>query len=85
MLLRPPVLLPGLVFFLATMAIAIFAYPVVRGLTGRIERLQTTETDGYLAKGRFMCERLIKSAADPPRGSGPLPGPTADLGHCNSF
>ncbi|HMA71541.1 MAG TPA: ATP-binding protein [Xanthobacteraceae bacterium] len=33
----------GLVFFLAAMAIAIaiFAYPVVRGLTRRIERLQT--------------------------------------------
>jgi signal transduction histidine kinase len=42
-LLRPPVPLFGLVFFLAAMAIAIaiFAYPVVRGLTGRIERLQT--------------------------------------------
>jgi len=39
-LLRPPV--PGLVFFLGAMAIAIaiFAYPVVRGLTGRLERLQ---------------------------------------------
>lgn len=39
-LLRPPV--QGLVFFLGAMAIAIaiFAYPVVRGLTGRIERLQ---------------------------------------------
>ena len=42
-LLRPPVPLFGLVFFLAAMAIAIaiFAYPVVRGLTRRIERLQT--------------------------------------------
>jgi signal transduction histidine kinase len=42
-LLRPPVPLLALVFFLAAMAIAIaiFAYPVVRGLTGRIERLQT--------------------------------------------
>jgi len=41
-LLRPPVRLVGLVFFLIAMAlaIAIFAYPVVRGLTGRIERLQ---------------------------------------------
>jgi signal transduction histidine kinase len=41
--LRPPVPLFGLVFFLAAMAIAIaiFAYPVVRGLTRRIERLQT--------------------------------------------
>jgi signal transduction histidine kinase len=42
-LLRPPVPLFGLVFFLAAMAIAIaiFAYPLVRGLTRRIERLQT--------------------------------------------
>lgn len=41
-LLRPPVPLVGLVFFMAAMAIAIaiFAYPVVRGLTRRIERLQ---------------------------------------------
>src|SRR5215472_2037033 len=41
-LLRPPIPLFGLVFFLAAMAIAIaiFAYPVVRGLTRRIERLQ---------------------------------------------
>lgn len=41
-LLRPPIPLLGLVFILAAMAtaIAIFAYPVVRGLTRRIERLQ---------------------------------------------
>jgi signal transduction histidine kinase len=41
--LRPAGPLLGLVFFLAAMAIAIavFAYPVVRGLTKRIERLQT--------------------------------------------
>jgi signal transduction histidine kinase len=41
--LRPPGPLLGLVFFLAAMAIAIavFAFPVVRGLTKRIERLQT--------------------------------------------
>jgi hypothetical protein len=58
MLLRPPVPLPGLVFFLAAMAIAIaiFAYPVVRGLTGCIERLRTTETDGYLAKA-VLCAK----------------------------
>src|SRR5579871_5330179 len=41
--LRPAGPLLGLIFFLAAMAIAIaiFAYPVVRGLTRRIERLQT--------------------------------------------
>ncbi len=41
--LRPGGPLLGLIFFLAAMAIAIaiFAYPVVRGLTRRIERLQT--------------------------------------------
>ena len=41
--LRPAGPLLGLVFFLAAMAIAIavFSYPVVRGLTRRIERLQT--------------------------------------------
>jgi signal transduction histidine kinase len=40
--LRPAGPLLGLVFFLTAMAvaIAIFAYPVVRGLTKRIERLQ---------------------------------------------
>src|SRR5262249_42538354 len=41
--LRPGGPLLGLFFFLAAMAIAIavFSYPVVRGLTKRIERLQT--------------------------------------------
>jgi signal transduction histidine kinase len=41
--LRPAAPVLGLIFFLAAMAIAIaiFAYPVVRGLTKRIERLQT--------------------------------------------
>lgn len=41
--LRPPGPLLGLIFFLTAMAIAIaiFAYPLVRGLTRRIERLQT--------------------------------------------
>jgi signal transduction histidine kinase len=41
--LRPTEPLLGLVFFLTAMAIAIaiFAFPVVRGLTKRIERLQT--------------------------------------------
>src|SRR5229473_2807581 len=41
--LRPAGPLLGLVFFLIAMAIAIavFSYPVVRGLTKRIERLQT--------------------------------------------
>src|SRR5216683_2287880 len=41
--LRPAGPLLGLVFFLTAMAIAIavFSYPVVRGLTKRIERLQT--------------------------------------------
>src|SRR5215471_13178338 len=40
--LRPAGPLLGLIFFLAAMAIAIavFSYPVVRGLTKRIERLQ---------------------------------------------
>jgi hypothetical protein len=63
MLLRRPVPLPGLVFFLAAMAIAIaiFACPVVRGLIRRIERLQTTETDGYLAKARFMREGWLRT------------------------
>ncbi len=41
--LRPAGPLLGLIFFLTAMAIAIavFAYPLVRGLTRRIERLQT--------------------------------------------
>src|SRR5215467_8867349 len=61
----------GLVFFLAAMAIAIaiFAYPVVRGLTRRIERLQTgveTLGAGNLAtrvavEGRDEVARLAAS------------------------
>jgi signal transduction histidine kinase len=41
--LRPAGPLLGLIFFLAAMAVAIavFSYPIVRGLTKRIERLQT--------------------------------------------
>jgi len=70
-LLRPPIPLFGLVFFLAAMAIAIaiFAYPVVRGLTRRIERLQTgveTLGAGNLAtrvavEGRDEVARLAAS------------------------
>ncbi len=70
-LLRPPVPVLGLLLFLAAMAIAIaiFAYPVVRGLTGRIERLQTgveTLGAGNLAtrvavEGRDEVARLAAS------------------------
>ena len=69
--LRPPGPLLGLIFFLAAMAIAIavFAYPVVRGLTKRIERLQTgveTLGAGNLAtrvavEGRDEVARLAAS------------------------
>src|SRR5262252_2254568 len=71
MQLRPTGPLLGLVFFLAAMAIAIaiFAYPVVRGLTRRIERLQTgveTLGAGNLAtrvavEGRDEVARLAAS------------------------
>src|SRR5215472_6836994 len=70
-LLRPPLPLFGVVFFLAAMAIAIaiFAYPVVRGLTKRIERLQAgveTLGAGNLAtrvavEGRDEVARLAAS------------------------
>src|SRR6516162_709620 len=70
-LLRPPIPLFGLVFFLAAMAIAIaiFAYPVVRGLTKHIERLQQgveTLGAGKLAtrvavEGRDEVARLAAS------------------------
>jgi signal transduction histidine kinase len=69
--LRPAGPLLGLVFFLTAMAIAIaiFAYPVVRGLTRRIERLQTgveTLGAGNLAtrvavEGRDEVARLAAS------------------------
>src|SRR5215467_12882090 len=69
--LRPAGPLLGLVFFLAAMAIAIaiFAYPVVRGLTRRIERLQAgveTLGAGNLAtrvavEGRDEVARLAAS------------------------
>jgi signal transduction histidine kinase len=69
--LRPPGPLLGLIFFLTAMAIAIavFAYPVVRGLTKRIERLQTgveTLGAGNLAtrvavEGRDEVARLAAS------------------------
>jgi signal transduction histidine kinase len=69
--LRPAGPLLGLVFFLAAMAIAIavFSYPIVRGLTKRIERLQTgveTLGAGNLAtrvavEGRDEVARLAAS------------------------
>jgi signal transduction histidine kinase len=68
---RPPGALLGVVFILAAMAvtIAIFAYPVVRGLTRRVERLQTgveTLGAGNLAtrvpvEGRDEVARLAES------------------------
>src|SRR5262249_31041865 len=69
--LRPAGPLLGLIFFLAAMAIAIavFSYPVVRGLTGRLERLQRgveTLGAGNLAtrvavEGRDEVARLAAS------------------------
>jgi signal transduction histidine kinase len=68
---RPAGAIAGVVFFLAAMAvtIAIFAYPVVRGLTRRIERLQAgveTLGAGNLAtrvpvEGRDEVARLAAS------------------------
>jgi signal transduction histidine kinase len=70
-LLQPPIPLLGLVFVLVVMAIviAVFAYPVARGLTRRIERLQAgveTLGAGNLAtrvsvEGRDEVARLAAS------------------------
>jgi signal transduction histidine kinase len=67
---RPAGALLGLIYFLAAMAIAIavFAYPVVRGLTRRLERLQTgveTLGAGNLATRVAVegCDEVARLAA----------------------